>query len=223
MKKYYLIMSFIVLLLITSCGVTSEDAITENKGEDAQTENKEEIKETDEAETKTDDADAETKEEDVSESSELKTFTSSSTGYNGEIKIEADIKGKEIVDVRVIEDNESSPVKKRAFPLIIERILQEQTPDVDSVSGASFTSHAIKTAVADALVQAGNDKIDLKFTFYEPYEGKEKAEDISTKMLVVGAKISLGPDSQSDATIGTPQHIDSTIAFGNPSFVEEST
>ena len=187
MKKTKLISIFIaLLLLITSCGVTSEDAITENKGEDAQTENKEEIKETDEAETKTDDADTETKEEDVSESSELKTFTASSTGYNGEIKIEADIKGKEIVDVRVIEDNESSPVKKRAFPLIIERILQEQTPDVDSVSGASFTSHAIKTAVADALVQAGNDKIDLKFTFYEPYEGKEKAEDISTKMLVVG-------------------------------------
>ena len=77
--------------------------------------------------------------------------------------VEVDLEGDAIKDIRIVKDNESSPVKKRAFPLIIERILEAQTPVVDSVSSASFTSFAVKTAVADALKQHGKEVEEITF------------------------------------------------------------
>lgn len=56
-----------------------------------------------------------------------------------------------IKNVEIVQDHESEDVGKQALKVIPERIVKENTPDVDAVSGASATSRAISEAVRKAL------------------------------------------------------------------------
>lgn len=56
-----------------------------------------------------------------------------------------------IKNVEIVQNHESEDVGKRALKVIPERIVKENTPDVDAVSGASATSRAISEAVRKAL------------------------------------------------------------------------
>lgn len=132
-----------------------------------------------------------------SETTELKdgTYNAAAQGYGGELELEVVVESGEIKDIDVLEHKESSPVYSRAFPVIKERILEDQTPDVDTVSAATFTSHAVKTAVADALKDAGHDFGKIEFTS-EPKEiEKKELEDVETQLVIVGG----GPAGLSSA------------------------
>ena len=78
---------------------------------------------------------------------ELATYTGKGSGYGGELTVEVDMLGSEIKDIRVIDHKESSPVFSRALPVIKERILEAQSPIVDSVSAATFSSYAVKACL----------------------------------------------------------------------------
>ncbi|MFR2150905.1 MAG: FAD-binding protein [Christensenellales bacterium] len=64
----------------------------------------------------------------------------------------------------------------RAFPVIRERILEANTADVDSVTAATFSSYAIKTAVADAMQQAGLEAPRLPCRTREDRDGARGGE-----------------------------------------------
>lgn len=81
------------------------------------------------------------------------SYTATKSGYGGDLTVRTIIENGVIKDLELVEDNESQVVIKRAFPVLKERILQENTADVDTVSGATFSSYAIKSAVADAMAQ----------------------------------------------------------------------
>ncbi len=83
------------------------------------------------------------------------TYTATANGYGGQMTIEVVIENGVITDVVLGENHETNVVMDRAFPVIRERILSANTADVDSVSAATFSSYAVKTAVADAMKQAG--------------------------------------------------------------------
>ena len=112
------------------------------------------------------------------------SFSATGNGYGGELKVEVVMLGTEIKDVKLVENKESSPVINRAFPVIRERILTEQTAVVDSVSGATYSSNAIKTAVADAAKQGGVE-FDLKAK-KEELPAKE-LEAVKTQIVIIGA------------------------------------
>lgn len=69
-----------------------------------------------------------------------------------------------ITDVVLGDNHETNVVIDRAFPVIRDRILAANTADVDNVSAATFSSYAVKTAVADAMKQAGMDAPEVKRT-----------------------------------------------------------
>ena len=73
----------------------------------------------------------------------------------GQMTIDVVIENGVITDVVLGENHETNVVMDRAFPVIRERILTANTADVDSVSAATFSSYAVKTAIADAMKQAG--------------------------------------------------------------------
>ena len=83
------------------------------------------------------------------------TYTATANGYGGQMTIDVVIENGVITDVVLGENHETNVVMDRAFPVIRERILTANTADVDSVSAATFSSYAVKTAVADAMKQAG--------------------------------------------------------------------
>lgn len=112
------------------------------------------------------------------------SYSATANGYGGELKVEVVMLGTEIKDVKLVESKESSPVINRAFPVIKERILSAQSPIVDSVSGATYSSNAIKMAVADATKQGGLE-FDMS-TKVEEAPAKE-LEAVTTQIVIVGA------------------------------------
>ena len=113
-------------------------------------------------------------------------FEGEGSGYGGKLRLEVVLEGDEMSDIRIVEDHESSPVMTRAFPVIRERILEAQTPVVDSVSAATFTSYAVKSAVADALTKAGKEVEKITFATTGPVEEAKELEPVHTQIVIVG-------------------------------------
>ena len=86
---------------------------------------------------------------------DTQVYTASANAYGGELTVEVTIEDDKIADVALGENHETNVVIDRAFPVIRERILEANSPEVDSVSGATFSTYAVKLAVADAMKQAG--------------------------------------------------------------------
>lgn len=135
------------------------------------------------------------------------TYEGTGMGYGGEVKLELITEGDKMVDIKIISDAETSPVMTRAFPVIRERILEAQSPIVDSVSGATYTSFAIKTAVAEAAKGYGQDFGKITISTQGPETEKRDLEPVKTKLLVVGG----GPAGLAAAISAKESGIDDII------------
>lgn len=82
------------------------------------------------------------------------TYTSSASGYGGDVTVEVTFDRESILCVTVLEHSETPSVADRALEEIPEQIVKAQTSDVDAVTSATITSDAVKTAVADCIQQA---------------------------------------------------------------------
>ena len=112
------------------------------------------------------------------------TYTVTGNGYHGEMSMDVTIENGVITDVVLGDNHETSVVIDRAFPVIRDRILAANTADVDNVSAATFSSYAVKTAVADAMKQAGMDAPEVKRTNAEKPATERAAE--SCDIVIVG-------------------------------------
>lgn len=82
------------------------------------------------------------------------TFTGSAQGYGGLVTTQVTIEGGYLEDVRVIDaPNEDGPYLEQAVKLI-DDMLVKQTPNVDTVSGATFSSAGIINGVIQAIDSA---------------------------------------------------------------------
>ena len=84
------------------------------------------------------------------------TYTGEADGYGGTIQVEVTLASDEITSINVV----SAPGEDSAYlsqaESVIDSILSAQSTDVDTVSGATFSSTGILNAVDDALGQAEN-------------------------------------------------------------------
>ena len=113
------------------------------------------------------------------------TFTVTGSGYGGDVTVDVTIENGTITGLELGENKESLVVIERAFPLLQERILAANTADVDSVSGATFSSYAVKAAVADAMAQAGMEAPSIGMNDKKEYEATT-LEDVTTDLVIVG-------------------------------------
>ena len=113
----------------------------------------------------------------------------SANGYDRDLNLEVSINDGKISNIELLENHESDAVMKRAFPIIKERIIEANSPDVDSVSAATFSSTAVKEATLSALEEAGLEKDSIKVsnsTGYEEDRELKEADDKNTDLLVIG-------------------------------------
>ena len=82
------------------------------------------------------------------------TYTGTSTGNNGEIKVEVIVEGGNITTIHVTEQHETVGLYDSALEKVVPAIIKTQTTEVDTVSGATNSSKGIMTAVADAIKDA---------------------------------------------------------------------
>ena len=115
-----------------------------------------------------------------------KSYIGKGNGYGGELKVNVKTSENKIIDLELISHKETSPVVKRAFPIIKKRILEAQTPIVDNVVGATYTSFGVKRAVAQALKASGKDYGKITMNTNGPENEIAYLEPVSTDIVIVG-------------------------------------
>ncbi len=113
-------------------------------------------------------------------------YTASANAYGGELTVEVTIEEDRITDVALGENHETNVVIDRAFPVIRQRILEANSPEVDSVSGATFSTYAVKLAVADAMQQAGMQTGEIKRVSDASQKPAAEREEESCDIVIVG-------------------------------------
>lgn len=85
------------------------------------------------------------------------TYTGEAEGYGGTIQVEVTLAGDEITSINVV----SAPGEDSAYlsqaESVINSVISAQSTDVDTVSGATFSSTGILNAVDEALGKAENE------------------------------------------------------------------
>lgn len=94
------------------------------------------------------------------------TYTAEGKGNNGQVKVEVVFSDSKIESVTVKEHAETPGLSDGALKDVPAKIVEIQSLDVDVITGATYTSRAIKYAVADCVKQAGGEgnallKVDL--------------------------------------------------------------
>ncbi len=82
------------------------------------------------------------------------TYQGKGQGYGGEVIVSVVVAEGIISEITIVEHNETPIISEAGFKTTIERILTEQSLEVDTVSGATGTSQAVLDGVADALANA---------------------------------------------------------------------
>lgn len=86
------------------------------------------------------------------------TYYGTGTGFGGEVKVKVVIEDGKITEITV----ESAPGEGGSYlgraKTMLPNMLESQSPNVDTISGATYTSNGIISAVQNALSQAKADK-----------------------------------------------------------------
>ena len=83
------------------------------------------------------------------------TYTATAQGYNGPVTLSVTFSDSAVTAINVDATGETEHVGDVAYDIMIPDIIAANGTGVDGVSGATFTSRALRTAVNDAAQQAG--------------------------------------------------------------------
>lgn len=84
------------------------------------------------------------------------TYTGSAQGFGGAITVQVTLANDEITDIQVTSASGEDSAYLSQGEGVISSIISAQSTDVDTVSGATFSSTGIINAVVDALGKAEN-------------------------------------------------------------------
>lgn len=104
------------------------------------------------------------------------TYTGSGTGFGGQISVQVTVAGGKITAVNIVNASGETGSYLSKAQGVISKILSAQNPNVDAVSGATYSSNGIISAVQNALSQAVKNSSD-------PDEASEEEEHLSEKEM----------------------------------------
>lgn len=114
-------------------------------------------------------------------------YTASAQGRNGSLTVSVTFGDSAITDVTVTEHSESPNISDEAIASIPADIVTHQSIAVEAVSGATITSDAILTAVADCIRQAGADPEQFRIAVEKPSENAgDEDRNVTVDVLVIG-------------------------------------
>ena len=85
------------------------------------------------------------------------TYTAKVNGHNAPLTVEVTVDANKILSIKTPDDQESLGVGKVGLKKTADNILRYQSIGVDAVTGATFSSNALKEGVEKCLKQAGAD------------------------------------------------------------------
>lgn len=104
------------------------------------------------------------------------TYQGSGTGFGGTITVQVTVSGGKITAIDIISASGETGSYLSNATGVISRILSSQSPNVDAVSGATYSSNGIIQAVQNALGKAANSKKKVTPT---PKPTKKPQQDTS--------------------------------------------
>lgn len=112
------------------------------------------------------------------------TYTATVNGMNGPITLEVILSETGIESVSATEHMETPGIGSTAMPMLFDMMIAQQTPNVDTISGATVTSAAVRNAVKSILKDAGAGTAMLN----KPYErATETDAEYTADVVIVGA------------------------------------
>lgn len=81
-------------------------------------------------------------------------YTGEGKGYRGMMTVQVTVKNQQITEVKVVEHGDDRKWFNRANNAIPDRIVENQSTDIDLVNGATYSSIGIRDGVKDALEKA---------------------------------------------------------------------
>lgn len=137
------------------------------------------------------------------------TYTGTGTGFGGPITVKVVIKGGKISDISIVSTSDDSPYIDNAS-VLLQNIIKAQSTNIDTVSGATYSSVGIIEAVRDALHKAGGDSSsDSSLPRLNSSPGANQNKSIPNVQSISE------PDSYTDGT-----YIGTGTGFGGPITVE---
>ena len=100
--------------------------------------------------------------------------------------MEVTLSENKIEDIKVDAKGETKGVADEVFRRLPKTIVENQTLNVDAVSGATISSHGVIDGVAEAIDEAGGDSTEWK-NREKPAATKVEDEEITVDVAVVGA------------------------------------
>lgn len=125
------------------------------------------------------------------------TYTASAPGMNGDVTVEVTVTEDALESVTVTKEQETVGIGaplcdkngkvllaggEAPTTLIPARIVENQSLNVDTVSGATITSRAVISAVKDCMTQAGGNPDEWQ----DETENEKLAEDATADVIVIG-------------------------------------
>ena len=114
------------------------------------------------------------------------TYTGKASGYNGEVELAVTFSDTAVTAVELVSSKETQYVGDVAFEPMFADIVEANGSGVDTVSGATFTSAAIRNAVNDAAEQAGCTNMDAFKSDKVVHEAQAPIEE-TYDVVIVGA------------------------------------
>ena len=84
-----------------------------------------------------------------------KVYSATAQGMGGDVTVDVTVADGKITKVDVKAENETPGISDPAIAEMPQKIIDAQSADVDTISGCTITSEAIKTAAKEALTEAG--------------------------------------------------------------------
>lgn len=113
------------------------------------------------------------------------TFVGHADGMGGDVRVEVTLSNGLMTDVRPLFNNETPGLTDLTFRLMPQEMIVNQSYEVDTVSGATMSSMALKNAVKDALTQAEVDLDEYNEKIERQHDSTD--EDVDTEFVVVGS------------------------------------
>lgn len=91
-------------------------------------------------------------------------YEGSARGYGGQVKVTVEMTEHEIKDIKITAPDETPEIGKAVAVKLSKDIWMKQSHSIDSVSGATMTSNAVKKALAECMRGAAKDGTALAKT-----------------------------------------------------------
>ena len=123
---------------------------------------------------------------DVPENAKKATVTVA--GFGGDMEIEVSADENKIYAVNVLKNQETDGIGSKAVEALPGRMVEEQTFNVDGISGATVSSTALRTGVEQALKEMGLDPEKFsKAKAGSTEKAEKKDQNLEADVCVIGA------------------------------------